>query len=159
MKICYLLLPINYLDINWIIVHLLTKLVYISDNKSSKQMIHPNVWNHYMDKVWVTLIDLRMHHAIMIQITWTPASCYLYHFQIFGKLDSFLKKVLNIFYSKKGRLNLIRTVYLSLVVFSVAFFFLFCRFHQKIEASWRNYWRDWSRTQQIEYTECTWFSF
>ena len=39
-----------------------------------------------------THFDFRMHCVTMTQITWSPAPCYLRHFQILDKIDSFPKK-------------------------------------------------------------------
>ena len=37
----------------------------------------------------------------MTQTTWYPTPCYMGHFQIFDKIDGFLKNVLNVFTAKE----------------------------------------------------------
>ena len=83
--------------------------------------------------LWVSHIHISISHLICViitQITWPSSGpYYLHQSQIFNKIDSFLKFVLNVFNGQKGRLHLWRTVYLLLL----------CVWQQKTKSSWRNF--------------------
>ena len=67
-----------------------------------------------------------------------PAPYCLRHFQIFDKIDSFPKKILNVFRIIKGKWHLARTAWFIFNCFANQFL-SFSLLQQKIELSWRNY--------------------
>ena len=89
-------------------------------------------------------IDFRTHWVIMAQRTWpllSPVPFYLYHFQIFDKIDSFPKKCFIAFMIKKGELHVFEELSnLYLIVLLIVTFLFFRVLLQKIEPSWKNYW-------------------
>ena len=82
---------------------------------------------------------------------------YMRYFQVFDKIDSFLKNGTNGLGIKKGKLDLWRTAY----NFWLTFFLFRCGFQEKIEPSCRNYliwtagWGGWA--QYPRYTEYSYY--
>ena len=68
-----------------------------------------------------------------------PAPCYLHHFHIFDKINSFPKNVLHVFRGKKENCTFEELFNLYLIVLLISFLLFFCGLQQKIELSWRNY--------------------
>ena len=60
------------------------------------------------------------------------------YFQIFDKINSFLKNVSSVFDSKKARLHLWRAAEFAYICWLPFFLFRF-EFQKKIQTSWRNY--------------------
>ena len=84
-------------------------------------------------------IDFRTQCVIMTQIQWHPPHPLLNSsFQIFDKIDSFLKHISNVLDSKKGRIYLWRTFLFTYNCW-LTFFLFRCGFQEEIEPSWRNY--------------------
>ena len=79
------------------------------------------------DKAWVTYrFSYAMRHNDVNHVTSTPTPYYMRHFQIFDKMDSFLKNV-----------SKIRTAWFTYNCW-LAFFFFRYGFQEKIQKSWRN---------------------
>ena len=83
-------------------------------------MLGSKVWNRNLSGE--SHIDFRTNWIIMIQSIWTPAHCYLRHFQIFDKIDSSPKKVLNVSRLKKANYSFEELSNLYLIVMLISFF-------------------------------------
>ena len=68
-------------------------------------------------------IDFVTYCVIMTQRTCPLSPCYLCHVQIFDKINSFPKKIFNLFKIKKGQLFLWRTVSFIFHCFTSQFFY------------------------------------
>ena len=77
-------------------------------------------------------IDFRAHCVIVTQRTWPPSPCYLRHFPIFDKIDSFGKDFLNVLRIKRANCIFEELSNLYLIVLLISFFPLFCGLQQKI---------------------------
>ena len=105
------------------------------------------------------------HCVKMTQVTWPPypASCSMRRSQIFKKIDSFPKNVLNIFSNKKGRFTYLKNSSLIYIyLFSQSAFPLLSWIPEKIQPSWRNDLirsTNWGGKQHRKCTDFTWFPY